>query len=49
MLHEKHDKKKLEDLLLNHITKFLLELRTGFAFFLYLIDGNIKSATTKFL
>jgi len=31
-LREKHDEKELEDALINHVTKFLLELGAGFSF-----------------
>ena len=32
VLREKHDEKELEDALINHVTKFLLELGTGFSY-----------------
>jgi len=32
MLREKHDEKELEDALINHVTRFLLELGAGFSF-----------------
>lgn len=32
MLREKHDEKELEDALINHVTRFLLELGAGFSY-----------------
>ncbi|MCF6151664.1 MAG: DUF1016 domain-containing protein [Candidatus Kuenenia stuttgartiensis] len=44
MLREKHDEKELEDALINHVTRFLLELGAGFSYigrqFRLEVDGD---------